>query len=235
MGRGVVPQLRGQRNAAVADRPQLALPSVLEEETRARDAALTAYAVRYRPLYMQYACAIAPDLSRWEDVWDRLAFSILTANAMVHDAVTAFHQARQSRRGVGFHGIAGMTPNKARYLNALPCGRPILRYRKRKDEGWLRYRMRLMTIDGLGVTKASYAACLLYPLEAEVACLDTWMQKLLLGSKGFEWLTVDEYILAERRLARWARTVGINLALAQWIAWDWMRGDGPSPQRYFDA
>jgi hypothetical protein len=214
--------------------PQLALPTVFEQEELARDTELTRYAIAHRNLYVTFARTITPYLESWPQVWDRLAFAILTANANTDHAVVALHLAQRARGSIGFHSIPGMTPDKARYVNKLPTGRAIFHWRKRKHEGWHRYRLRLMEIDGLAMTKASYAACLLYPLEAEVACLDTWMQKLLTGVTGFDWLTADEYLEQERRLARWARTIEINLALAQWIAWDWLRGTGPNPQRYFD-
>lgn len=166
---------------------QLSFGSLIKQAATTRRHAIDRFMHANRNMYLTFAREITPDLRVWTHVWDRAAFAILTANAVVEDAVRAFHLARSNDRiAPRFWGVTGMTPQKADYVNALPRGDEVFALRKRRSESWDVYRLRLVVdVEGLALTKASYLACLLYPMRAQVACLDTWMQRLLLGTTHF--------------------------------------------------
>jgi thermostable 8-oxoguanine DNA glycosylase len=84
--------------------------------------------------------------------------------------------------------------------------------------------MRLKGIAGLGLAKASFAACLLYPLEADLACIDTHIQKVYLGFDRFRSLNHATYCAVEEQIRELAQRVGISTFLAQWLIWDFSRG-----------
>lgn len=128
-----------------------------------------------------------------------------------------------------------MTPEKADYLNALPRGVHVFDLLKGSKESWDHHRLRLcVEIRGLALTKASYATCLLYPKAAQVACLDTWMLRVLLGTSRFEPLSYARYTELERVVSVYARRHRVPVCLAQWMMWDWARGT-TTPQRFFDS
>lgn len=219
---------------------QLVFETITHESQIERDAAIDRYVREYRSVYCTYARHIRPDLRDWTQIWDRFAFAILTANTTVESAVNAFRLARSFRTlGIPYNArsaIVGVVPERFDYVSKLPTHSNIFTLRLRTDESWDAYRMRLArTVEGLAITKASYAACLLYPLQADVACLDTWMLRLLLGSQSFVSITIDEYKLLEQHVRIVARRHRISTALAQWAMWDWARTRYPTPQRFFDV
>lgn len=189
---------------------------------------------RHHRLYRGFARKIMPDLRDWRSVWERAAFAILTANTDVNTALTGL---RRATRHLGFppsekRGLS-ITPERVRYVNALPQGEQDVYYLlKQGPEPWHEYRLRLArTVEGLGITKASYLAGLLYPLACEVACLDTWMLKALGIARQFQSISMQSYLDGERQLRLVAGVA--NLSLAQWIIWDWIRRRGPNPQDFF--
>jgi thermostable 8-oxoguanine DNA glycosylase len=205
---------------------QLVFRTVLEQSIHQRQRRIHAYVRDNVDRYRGMAHLITPDPTNWEHVWDRIAFSILSANAPFTSAVSALGYAAAHRGKVSAQWIAQwqMIPGKADYLNALPCGQEILRYTRGVDESWHAYRMRLRRIKGLGLAKASFAACLLYPLESDLACVDTHMQKVYLGHETFKTLSIATYCEVEAEIRKIARAHGINTFLAQWLIWDHVRG-----------
>ena len=95
----------------------------------------------------------------------------------------------------------------------------------RNGDTWQEYRRRLTSLHGLGKAKATFAACLLYPLTADLACLDTWMmQHVGLPAEKNGRLTWPEYEQVEEHIRGYAREWGCNTFVAQWIVWDHERG-----------
>ncbi|RJQ37467.1 MAG: hypothetical protein C4555_06435 [Dehalococcoidia bacterium] len=186
-----------------------------------------AYLQQHRRRYLTWAKAIEPDLTDPAQVWERLAFSILSANAKFENAAQALAYARQHRgmvepvRLAGFGG--GITRSRALFINALPSGQAVLDLLKGADESWSDYRLRLTKVSGLGMAKASFAACLLYPLESEVCCLDIWMLKLLGERAPSRWRR-GRYEALEAQIKAVARHVKLALFPAQWALWDHIRG-----------
>lgn len=180
------------------------------------------YAARHRDLYRAMAEHMAPNLSDSTQVWDRIAFAILSANCRFEASVAGLQYARQHRGRVMGHTLAhvggGMTQVKAGWLNALP---PILGLLKAKGEEWNNYRARLARVRGLGITKASFAACLLYPFESEVCCLDVWMLRGLAEPIPHR---LTAYQRIETRVQAYATQIDLPLFLTQWALWDWVRG-----------
>ena len=118
-----------------------------------------------------------------------------------------------------------MVPFKARALREL-ASRPIRDLMRGRGERWDAYRERLMrTTPGLGRAKAAFAVSLLYPTTADVACLDTWMCKVYLGTDAFKSLGREQYeqVESEVRKVRNALTLPSTF-LAQWMIWDHARG-----------
>jgi len=119
----------------------------------------------------------------------------------------------------------GMVPNNAEYLNELSEKHHKFGLLKCWNETWLEYRLRLKnTVKGLGLAKASFAASLIYPLESDLACLDTWMQKHFLR-RNFKQLGLKDYLAIEQKVRAKARKYGINTFLCQWLIWDSLRGN----------
>lgn len=204
---------------------QLPLPDVAETLERERFAAIHRFISEHRTRYLIFAARIEPNRADWRQVWDRLVFAILSANATLNDTIVAYRRARAQRGCANLADLSGMTAQKTYFINGLALDRSLLTVRRRHQESWNNYRIRLTQIPGLALTKASYAASLLYPLTADVACLDTWMQKALLtGTTRFGSLTWPEYRALENIVRRFARRHDISTALAQWMIWDCTRG-----------
>lgn len=189
------------------------------------------YLQRNRERYLAYARVIEPDTTNWKHVWERLAFAILSANARFDNACAALQYATDRAWNGGvvrdfeltkFGG--GITGNRAGHLNLLPKGVRALELTKRIGETWDEYRGRLAhSVVGLGLTKASFAACLLYPLRADVCCLDIWMLRALAEPMPRRW-TYDNYVRLEDRVRVIALACNVNTFVAQWALWCWARG-----------
>lgn len=205
---------------------QLAFDSILEFTFKSRLASIDKYIEANALNYHASACLMKPDLHSWESIWDRLAFAILSANVGFSKAVMALGYATLHKGQANSKVMMQwtMVPAKADYLNVLPRGRELFSLLNEYQESWHEYRLRLQrTIKGLGLAKASFAACLLYPLEADLACMDTWMQKVFLNNQAFIQLGIKDYCKAESQVRRIAKKHGINTFLAQWLIWDHVR------------
>ena len=87
------------------------------------------------------------------------------------------------------------------------------------------YRLRLSdTVPGLGLAKATFAVCLMFPMSAPFACIDTWICRLLYGQPGMN-LSARQYFVAERWIAREARKLTLPVFAMQWGLWDFIRGE----------
>jgi thermostable 8-oxoguanine DNA glycosylase len=186
--------------------------------------------IENRDRYRAFAQMIVPDYQDATAIWSRLVFAILSANAPFEDSTKALGYALEHRiDGLTWHGglarYAGMTPAKVGYVNALPRDLTIRDYLRQSGEEWDGYRTRLWeTVQGLGLTKASFAACLLYPTTADVACIDTHIQKVYLGLSGFHTLGHKRYCAIEAEIRELADLAGVHTFLAQWLLWDYTRG-----------
>ena len=214
---------------------QIAIEPVLTWERETTEAMIHRYMAQHRATYIDYARAISPNLIRYQEIWDRFAFAILTANTTVPRAVSAFHFMRD---GGLFEPkqLAGVTPDRVDFVRMLPRAQDgLMALLKHRSEGWTEYRDRIVRdVPGLAMTKASYAVCLLYPLRAEVACVDVWVQKLYFGyNTVFQSLTSDAYRQVEEWLGRYAIRHRVCLGLCQWMLWDFVRGRRPTRQDFF--
>ena len=192
---------------------------------------IQAYMDKNALLYSKQAKRIRPNLEDPKDVWNRITFSILSANTPFETSVKGLNysiacfDAGIELQGEALSDLGAMVPAKAEYVNSLSRDGRIFGYLK-KREGWHVYRMRLRdSIKGFGLTKASFAACLLYPTTSDLACVDTWLQKVFLGRSGFKTLGENDYISVENKIRELARSYGIHTFLAQWLIWDYRRGE----------
>lgn len=206
---------------------QLDLQYVFDFELIKREKAILAYAFENRDLYRAQAKVITPDLSSWQQIWDRFAFAILSANTPFKDTVDALKVVTLNKGATTPADIVDfkMVPAKAGYLNDLPRDLEAFKPLLKGKETWSEYRLRLQAnVRGLGLCKASFTVCLLYPLRAQVACLDTHMQRLYLNGQVFKQLPVKLYQSIEERINLLARKVKVNVFLMQWMIWDFQRG-----------
>lgn len=200
-------RLRARRRA---EDTQLVLADVAASVRATHLGRAEAFVRRHRRRYLAFARAIDPDRASRAAVWQRLAWAILTVNATYERTREAL--VRCAAYGFGadplppraFAGIPGMVPAKVKYLNALPNDGGIFGLLRTTLHGlddvetWDAYRLRLCDrVTGLELIKASYAACMLYPLEADVACLDTGLLKVLGWASAFRSLPLGEYRVAE--------------------------------------
>ena len=189
------------------------------------------YIYRNKARYQEQALRIVPDTRKASDVWNRITFSILSANTPFDTSVRGLNYAiacfesNKELQGEALSELGAMVSGKADYINELPRDERIFQYLKGR-EGWHVYRMRLKdSIKGLGLAKASFTGCLLYPERADLACVDTWVQKVFLGRSGFKTLGIKDYLTVENKIRGLARENSIHTFLAQWLIWDYRRGE----------
>ena len=212
---------------------QLEFTTIINEAFASYERSIVAYIAVNRDKYEVFARTIAPNLESDAEVYARIAFAILSANAPFEDSVKALNVAVKRfahSKPVKTEDIIWfkMIPAKAKYLNRL-ARLDLQSLRKSCAESWHEYRMRLKArVLGLGLTKASFAACLLYPLEADLACVDTWIQKVFLGNSGFKSLGIGDYLLVESKIRTYANCFGVSTFVAQWLIWDHARGSANS-------
>jgi len=214
---------------------QLEFTTILNEEFAAREKRIVGYIVENRELYEGFARAITPASYTREVIYSRIAFAILSANAPFEDSVKALNVAIKRAGKLRPQDIVfyKMVPAKAKYLNKL-WNMHLQGLCKQEIEGWHEYRMRLRaSVKGLGLAKASFAAALLYPLEADVACIDTWIQKVFLGHQGFKSLGLGDYLTVEAKIRTYANCFGCSTFLAQWLIWDHARGGAVNAHAIF--
>jgi thermostable 8-oxoguanine DNA glycosylase len=204
---------------------QLEFTTVLNDAFAQYEKRIVTYVTLNKELYSQFARDIAPKSFSDDEIYSRIAFAILSASSPFDDSVKALKVAIAKRGKVRPADIAWFkqVPAKASYINKL-ARMDLQRLRKTADETWHDYRLRLKLIKGLGLAKASFAACLLYPMDADLACVDTWIQKVFLGHSGFKSLGVSDYLLVESKIRTYATCFGISTFLAQWLIWDHARG-----------
>lgn len=217
---------------------QLEFVSILNDAFSQYEKRIASYIVANRETYTANATFITPNYGDDSAIFARIAFAILSANAPFDDSVKALSAVlRKYERGekVKPSDIIWykQVPAKAKYVNALAKLEmvPLLRG---TFEPWHEYRLRLkQTIAGLGLAKASFAACLLYPLDADLACIDTWMQKVFLGSTGFKSLGLTDYLYVEGKVRTYANIFNCSTFLAQWMIWDFARSGKPNSHAIF--
>ena len=185
---------------------------------------LDRYCADNRQRYIGMEDLIRPNLDDWRSVWTRAAFAILSANASFKDTVAALGYAtkRIGQADPEVLSVYRMVPAKARYLNVLSRDVSLLR---RESESWHDYRMRLRhDVLGLGLAKASFCAALLYPTEANGACVDTHIQKVYLGHSGWRNISLRSYLSVEAKIRTLAVRHDVCTFIAQWMFWDATRG-----------
>ena len=206
---------------------QLQLDTVIKHSFKVREKRIRKYVHENKDKYTDFALRITPNLTDPAQIWDRLAFAILSANCNFEMAVKALAYATSCKGEASARDLIkfAMIPRKAEYLNKLPRGIAILQYIKGDSESWCDYRWRLKSrILGLGLAKATFAACLLYPLEADLGCVDTHMCKFYLNLRSFQTLSLKKYRSIEAKIRAIAKRAQINTFLAQWLIWDHTRG-----------
>lgn len=215
---------------------QLEFQTVLDQTFAAQERKFLRYIKDNVELYKGYATFITPSLNDPKQIFSRIAFAILSANARFDDSVKALGYAMENIGKVDATVFARyrMTPAKADYLNELADTLPRVLLRQLR-EPWGEYRERLMKVKGLHRAKASFAVALLYPLEADVACLDTWMQKVFLGMTGFRRLSRGDYELVEGKIRGYAKRFNVSTFLIQWLIWDYARGGQPNAHAIFPS
>lgn len=195
---------------------------------RALRAAVHQYCADNGPRYLKFAERITPDFREPDSVYTRVAFAILSANAPFEDTVAALGYCHATGWKPDPFVLSShrMVPAKARYIREMAARSPVEYLRQETDgETWDAYRVRLhASVAGLGMAKASFAACLLYPLQADLACVDTWIQKVVLGHESFHTLSGSKYRRVEEWIRRIARRHGLPTFVAQWLIWDHARG-----------
>lgn len=206
-------------------KPQLEFTTILNDAFAQYEKRIITYCANNRDKYLGFARILTPAVYTDDIIYQRIAFAILSANSPFGDSVKALNVAIEFRGAVKARDLARyrMVPAKAGYLNKLSRSN-LQSYLHRPGESWHDYRLRLREIKGLGLTKASFAVCLLYPLTAEVACIDTWIQKVFLGHTGFKTLGISDYLIVESKIATYARVFGLSVFVAQWLIWDFARG-----------
>jgi hypothetical protein len=106
---------------------------------------------------------------------------------------------------------------------------------KSKHEDWLHYRDRIRAVaPGIGPAKGSFVVELIYPLAAEVVCVDTHIQQLygyppsVINKKGIRDKDTAEI---EQHWVKQCLKRGIPPVVARWLYWD--RKQGQPDSRYW--
>lgn len=207
------------------------------------DRAVRRYVKDKRQLYLDMAAAIEPDRSDWRQVWDRTAFAILSANAPFESAKGAMEVMAllrddriepHVRQGIRI-AYRGIRVQQLSWVEALPA--PYSEHHSWVEftragtatdtpETWDAYRLRLQrSFKGLGLAKASFAAALIYPLDADIACIDVHMHRLFTGVQAAPHrIPYKIYKAIESAVRDIGASVGLPTFVAQWAIWDWARG-----------
>jgi len=188
-----------------------------------------------RQRYLDFGAFITPCDFTTEEVFKRLAFSILSVKTPFDRACGAFAKVMKlpARERVHKRSLMRATDDvmyrtvKVRALQEawkLALQDPS-QFKRREHEPWHDYRMGLERLHGLGKAKATFAACLLYPLDADLACLDTWMLKQFgLDARLNGRMSWDQYQAVEEKVRAHARRWKVGTFIAQWMIWDHARG-----------
>jgi len=208
---------------------QQSFETVLADSFRSHEKRMLRYMVDNREKYLGSARLIDSKAKDADFVFSRIAFAILSANTPFNASVKALNYVLENRGTASRVDIQEFQcfPVKADYVNALhvACVVNHARFLRNAGEPWSDYRYRLQReVKGLGIAKASFAVSLLYPLTADVACVDTWIQKVFLGNMGFKSLGKVQYETVEAKIRSYARRVGVGTFIAQWLIWDHARG-----------
>jgi hypothetical protein len=182
--------------------------------------------------YSEFAEQIVPRLDDAHSVWYRLQFAVQSVHEQFDTTCKVMSQWRErwpdeeeylaTARAAGSMG-GGRKASSAALLVML-CQQDHTQFLKRDGEGWVDYRERLEWVPGLGIAKAAFAACLLYPTEADVCCIDTHMTRYYRNKRGGKPCMRDEYDIAEGEVRYLARDAGIGTFIMQWAIWDSLRG-----------
>jgi thermostable 8-oxoguanine DNA glycosylase len=212
---------------------QNVLGSILDDSLRLHKRAILRYGKANRKAYVSAAKALVESLGKpgspefEQRAKLRVAFAILSANCPFDLSVAALGYAST----VGLENVEEKilarfqcVPVKARALRLL-AAKPLAEILKARGESWESYRERLAKENlGLGRAKATFAACLLYPRIADIACVDTWICKVFLGFDAFKSLSRGQYLAVESEIRKLAQALRVSTFVAQWIAWDHARG-----------
>ena len=209
--------------------PQLTFTTILEDSFAQYERKILAYVEANHKRYTAFAEQITPSLTSKEQVYSRVAFAILSANAPFEDTVKALDVAMLNLGKLKPAHIRTfkMVPEKAYYLNRAYLQIELGQWKpKVNPKDWQAYRLEVKEqFKGLHLAKASFTLGLLYPTTANVACIDTWIQKTFLGHNGFKNINLKTYLQVEEKISSYARRFGINTFLAQWLIWDFARGE----------
>lgn len=126
---------------------------------------------------------------------------------------------------------AGLNNNRVRFIKDFstkywsnPCF-----YNKAEGETWIQYRNRIeKTIVGLGMAKSSFSVEMLYPVEAEVTCLDTHIFQFYGLKQRRDFKLYHEL---EKHWIRMCFEFNIPAYVARCIYWD--RKQGYKDSRYW--
>jgi thermostable 8-oxoguanine DNA glycosylase len=221
------------------NKKQLEFTTILNDAFSQYEKRIASYMFANKEKYEGFARVITPARYTEDEIFHRVAFAILSANSPFDDSVKALNvciKKRAAGEAVAPRDIVWykQVPAKAKYINALNRMQLQTLRKLPTMETWHEYRLRLQRmVKGLGLAKASFAAALLYPLEADLACVDTWIQKVFLGHTGFKNLGVADYLTVESKIRTYANCFGVSTFLAQWLIWDFARGGMPSNHAIF--
>jgi thermostable 8-oxoguanine DNA glycosylase len=205
---------------------QLEFTDILDHSFRRYERDMTSYLVNNRDFYLGSAERIKPAFYSEAEIYSRLAFAMLSANCSFEQARKAltYVTSRQGRTIDRKTFIKfGMVPVKIDFVSSL-FHSDLKGLLKADSETWSDYRMRLCEVRGLGLAKASFGACLLYPTESDLACIDTWIYKIF---KRFPFNRgnprIDHYLFIEEKIRGYAEIANVNTFVAQWSIWDFAR------------
>lgn len=200
---------------------------LLEHSLRERQRAIDLYCAQNREVYLGMAQMISPDVDNWTQVYSRVAFAILSANTKFESAVKALAHVNRNKGQVTRRELVKytMTPAKADWVNAIPTGKAIFTLCRQHGETYHEQRLRLTReLYGTGLCKASFLTALLDPLNADVACIDTHMQKVYLGATSWRKVSMRDYLAMETKIREVGQRHLVSTFLAQWMIWDHVRG-----------
>lgn len=215
---------------------QLQIDAAIEAvEFNWRDS-LSRYMMQNREMYIGFAHLIRPTNFNAEEIYRRLAFSILSVQAPFARGCAAFASVcklnwrdRQKPKLIRL-AIGELIYKDVKTRGLVELAKvcdvfdPVI-YLRHPNQSWHEYRKQLADkVLGLGKAKGSFAACLLYPLEADLACLDTWMLKRFGAEELNGKIPWEVYLAIEAKVREWARRYDVPTFIAQWMIWDHERG-----------
>jgi hypothetical protein len=177
--------------------------------------------------HKEYWMKIIPDSS--EEVFKRYLFAFLSVHTTYERNMEAYKLTKDWYNWFNKEDVlldrlkqsgAGLFNNRTKYISAFAVDywSDSKKYQKQQNESWIECRDRIeKLITGLGIAKSSFALEMIYPLSAQLTCLDVHL---------FRFYGLDQtkdrrlYKTIEQHWINWSKMFNMPPYIARAIYWN---------------